>query len=322
MFDTFSLDPSSITPDHPKYNILASHVQLPLRNDKLITVMLIQKPLSKNDIMEWIATKAKNDKSMNTPLIDPLSAQVDEFIHKYKKNPPKTTDISSDKILDFLEDMRDAINDENDVDRLDIIETYICHQLYDYLFTHPDGDEAMQDEALESRIAALNLLDLDLNHLGVSFDDEEKQFEDIAKLAGTQLQQLNTMMGAKEKLQALVKTHQIIVDAVEGFSDKHRHAPTTTLDDNAEVVQEMKHAMATVHEEEKKPSQINADVLLPILIFTIVKSNPTHFLSNLKFIQRYRRPDQLRGQASYCLTNMVMFYHPDQKSHSINIYSN
>jgi hypothetical protein len=311
LFDTFSLDPSSITPDHPKYNILASHVQLPLRNDKLITVMLIQKPLSRKDIIEWTETKAKNDKSINTPLIDPLSVQVDEFIQKYKKNPPKTTDLSSDKILDFLEDMRDEINNDNDVDRLDAIETYICHQLYDHLFTHPDGDEAMQDEALESRIAALNLLDLDLNHLGVSFDEEGKQFEDIAKIAGAQLQQLNTMMGAKDKLLALVKTHQIIVDAIEGFADKHRHAPTTTLDSSAEVVQEMKHAMATVNEEEEeeeeeKPSQVNADVLLPILIFTIVKSNPTHFLSNLKFIQRYRRQDQLRGQASYCLTNMVI----------------
>jgi gas vesicle protein len=261
--------------------------------------MLIQKPLSKKDIIEWTETKEKNNKSMSAPLIDPLSAQIDEFIQKFKKNPPKTADLSSDKVLDFLEDIRDKIDNENDVDRLDTIETYICHQLYDYLFTQPDGDEAMQDEALESRIAALNLLDLDLNHLGVSFDQEEKQFEDIAKLAGAQLQQLNTMMGAKEKLQALVKTHQIIVDAIEGFAENHRNTKTT-LDSSAEVVQEMKHAMASVNEK------VNADVLLPILIFTIVKSNPAYFLSNLKFIQRYRRPDQLRGQASYCLTNMVI----------------
>lgn len=49
----------------------------------------------------------------------------------------------------------------------------------------------------------------------------------------------------------------------------------------------------------------SADVLLPLLIFTVVKSNPTNFLSNLKFIQRFRRPSSITGQDSYCLTNMV-----------------
>lgn len=189
------------------------------------------------------------------------------------------------------------MHEDNGVEkeRLDVIETYLCNQLYDQLFTNPDGDEAMQDEALESRIAALNLLDLDLSHLGVLLEDpvDIENMNQIVRLAGTQLQQLNTIMGAKEKLEALIKTHQIIVDAIEEFAKNKQ-----TLDDNTEVVQEIKHAMSTV-------SSANADVLLPILIFTIVKSNPTNFLSNLKFIQRYRRPEELSGQASYCLTNMV-----------------
>ncbi|KAL0076871.1 hypothetical protein J3Q64DRAFT_1626509, partial [Phycomyces blakesleeanus] len=64
-------------------------------------------------------------------------------------------------------------------------------------------------------------------------------------------------------------------------------------------------------ETKEKPNSDNqnlhsasADVLLPLLIFTIVKSNPTNFLSNLRFIQRYRRQSHITGQASYCLTNM------------------
>lgn len=74
----FDLDPSSMTPDHPRYNVLASHVQLQLREDKLITVILIQRPLSKKDIIEWIETKAKNVKSIGSPLQDPSSPKVDE----------------------------------------------------------------------------------------------------------------------------------------------------------------------------------------------------------------------------------------------------
>lgn len=77
LFDSFSLDPASITPDHPKYNILASHVQLPLRDDKLITVMLIQRPLSKKEVTEWIETKSKNVKSIDSSQ-DTCSDKADE----------------------------------------------------------------------------------------------------------------------------------------------------------------------------------------------------------------------------------------------------
>ncbi|KAG2234131.1 hypothetical protein INT48_000308, partial [Thamnidium elegans] len=299
MFDSFNLDPCSITPDHPKYNILASHVQLPLRNDKLITVMLIQRPLSKKEVLEWIDTKAKNVKSIESTS-DACSSKADKFIKKFKKSRPKNTEAASNKLLDFLDDLRDEGVEK---ERLDVIETYICNQIYDELFTNPDGDEAMQDEALESRIAALNLLDLSLEHLGVLLQpDEIEKMNDIVKLAGSQLQQLNTIMGAKEKLNTLVKTHEIIVHAIEEFAKRNQ-----TLDTDAEVVQEMKHAMSTVEEPQRTElSSVNADILLPVLIFTIVKSNPTNFLSNLRFIQRYRRSEELlSGQASYCLTNMM-----------------
>lgn len=223
--------------------------------------------------------------------------------------------MSSKKVHAFLDDLRDTMKGKSDTEqineRLDVIETYLCNQLYDLLFTNPEGDEAMQDEALESRIAALNLLDLDLKHLGVSVENEEdkQELDKAVKEAGGQLQQLNSIMGAKEKLETLVLTHQIVVDTIERFAERHRNA--TTLDSDAEVVQEMKQAMSTVNEEEKlNPiTSASADVLLPILIFTIVKSNPTNFLSNLKFIQRYRRPEQLySGQTSYCLTNMVSHF--------------
>ncbi|ORZ21434.1 hypothetical protein BCR42DRAFT_193264 [Absidia repens] len=237
----------------------------------------------------------------------------------------------------------------------------------------------------------------------------------MVSAAGTQLQQLNSLPGAKEKLDILVKTHQIIVDTIEKFADKHKEA---AIDSDLEVVQEMKQAMSVVNDDtmqnstpkdaieantpnkqtlhtnqtpnddistphqlefiqtdnqhlddksgtaepkilqmgeldddfnkakdhdittntnDSDPSTFNtedgtksatetsttippfeqttlatasADVLLPLLIFTIVKSNPTNFLSNLKFIQRFRQPSRLTGQSSYCLINIVStLYH-------------
>lgn len=81
------------------------------------------------------------------------------------------------------------------------------------MFPTAGSDEALADEALESRIAALNLLDLDLKHLGVIVEDQEEvdEINQVVKTAGTQLQQLNSMASAKEKLEGVVKTHQVIV---------------------------------------------------------------------------------------------------------------
>lgn len=58
-------------------------------------------------------------------------------------------------------------------------------------------------------------------------------------------------------------------------------------------------------EDDQYIRSAGADVLLPVLIYTVVKSNPQKFISNLKFIQRYRMSSKLIGEASYCLTNMV-----------------
>lgn len=46
-----------------------------------------------------------------------------------------------------------------------------------------------------------------------------------------------------------------------------------------------------------------ADLLLPLIIYAVVKSNPTHFVSHLLFIQRYRSSFAFSGEASYALVN-------------------
>ncbi|CEG67400.1 hypothetical protein RMATCC62417_03837 [Rhizopus microsporus] len=257
----FSLGTSHMK-NHPRYTILASHIQLPLQ-DQQINVILIQKPISRKEIMDW--TRQDALKGLST------SDKVEKFIKQFKKNPPRTTEGANKTFLAFMQELHQDASDDDDDASLDKIESLLCEQLYDYFFTDPHGDEAMQGEALESRIAAFNLLDLDLSHLGVSLSQEE--MNTIVKLAGAQLQELNTIKGPKEKLDAIIKTHQIITE--------------------------------TVQQDAEKKELLNTDILLPLLIYTIVKTNPKNLLANLKFIQQFRRPDQLRGQSGYCLTNMM-----------------
>lgn len=53
-----------------------------------------------------------------------------------------------------------------------------------------------------------------------------------------------------------------------------------------------------------KPTEVNTDVLLPIIIYAVVKSNPVQLVSQLLFIQRYRRGGG-GGEESFCLINFL-----------------
>lgn len=47
----------------------------------------------------------------------------------------------------------------------------------------------------------------------------------------------------------------------------------------------------------------SADLILPLLIYSVVRANPPHLISHLRYIHRFRAESLLRGQASYCATN-------------------
>ncbi len=56
---------------------------------------------------------------------------------------------------------------------------------------------------------------------------------------------------------------------------------------------------------------MNADTFVPLLIYLVLRSNPPHLHSNIKFILEYRNPDKIVAEAAYFLTNMesaVMFW--------------
>lgn len=48
----------------------------------------------------------------------------------------------------------------------------------------------------------------------------------------------------------------------------------------------------------------SADAFVPILIFVVIRANPEHMLSNIEYINRFRSPNQLRGEAGYYLSSL------------------
>jgi hypothetical protein len=49
---------------------------------------------------------------------------------------------------------------------------------------------------------------------------------------------------------------------------------------------------------------VSGYVLLPMIIFSVVKSNPPHLVSNLLYTQRFRN-QSVGGEESYCLINLM-----------------
>lgn len=52
------------------------------------------------------------------------------------------------------------------------------------------------------------------------------------------------------------------------------------------------------------PTPVSSDILLPLLIYSVVKSNPSQLVSHLLFIQRFRN-ESVGGEEAYCLINLM-----------------
>jgi hypothetical protein len=49
---------------------------------------------------------------------------------------------------------------------------------------------------------------------------------------------------------------------------------------------------------------VSGDILLPLIIYAVVKSNPVRLVSHLLYVQRFRNKS-LGGEGSYCLVNLM-----------------
>ncbi|KAH9947014.1 hypothetical protein B0H21DRAFT_740607 [Amylocystis lapponica] len=240
---------------------------------------------------------------------------------------------------------------------MDVVERVVCLLFYDRLFLPESADDASHDEALSSRIAAVNLLDLGLTHLGVDIGKAGTEVEAVVRACGQTLVQLDKACYApSDKAAILVAAHKIIVDGLsrlppiglrpedEMLEEKTPHeaedAKHTTnqqpesAEDSAVSHDQSASAAATsptivlspedapsnttlLHHQKdaspplltvsrpSTPTPVSGDVILPLMIFAVVKANPPRFVSNLLYTQRFRRETGGGGEEGYCLINLM-----------------
>ncbi|KAL8287602.1 hypothetical protein RQP46_003460 [Phenoliferia psychrophenolica] len=300
------------------------------------------------------------------------------------------------------DDAEDSAAIEERVDNsLEEVERVVTVALYDRIFSPHSNGDGQADENLSSRIAALNILELSLDHLGIDlagggldeWNDGHRtirdSLEDIVGLAGKELGRLQDldMRSPAAKLAVFVNIHKIIVeglsklpniplkettdsapfsvrkssedvevemdDAAERLSRAHSlsgveaddsdaqtprpasstsesDVPTINLPtpesssspptspsscDNPDLASSMHEAMqdsTSVFDvtprrppSPAKASSSSADLILPLLIYLVVQYNPPRLPSTLAYVQRFRSDALMRGEASYCLTNVL-----------------
>ncbi|CAL1715405.1 unnamed protein product [Somion occarium] len=298
----------------------------------------------------------------------------------------KTADVFDEKEKDPEETAEDQ-KEKRVREVLEAVERTICSVFYDRLFLQPSSDDASHDEALSSRIAAVNLLDLTLAHLGVEVGNSGTEVEAVVHACGETLTQLDTACRAPaDKASILVAAHKIIVDGLSRLppvrlksdedeildektpraasfgkrrseADEDAASPevprpqidtktATLLPDSTEMVTSPDSdftstdtvkglvvdstttsstvvTMARQHSltvevplrtpspkltispaPPTTPTPVSGDIILPLMIFSVVKANPPHLVSHLLYTQRFRN-QVIGGEESYCLINLL-----------------
>ena len=163
------------------------------------------------------------------------------------------------------------------------VEKRICERVYKRIWRHRSTLDEVRDEKLRSRTAALALVGIGLEDLGIKVGQplvdsqntealKDLQIDEWMSKARDGLFKMNDVKSPKEKLEHLAATHKSIVDMLTKFHQ----------------------------------SSSSADEILPTLIYTLITTPPEgiNVISNLNFTQRFRAANKIDGEAAYCLTNL------------------
>lgn len=154
------------------------------------------------------------------------------------------------------------------------MEKLIMNRLYTRTFS-PEIPEARRDDSHEEDIIIDRVLNdkmtiwhwIEGRHLDIP-NRFLRNGEAFVKLASDELNKINHYRAPRDKVVCVLNCCKVIFGLLR----------------------------QTKHEE-------NADSFLPILIYVVIKAHPANLISNINYIQRFRNPDKLFGEAGYYLSS-------------------
>lgn len=160
---------------------------------------------------EWVVNPIANEESLEDTAerVQEFYTQLEEGLRVELSKATRTHERETSSDVASVENEKDTgekVEDENEArirEVMELAERTVCSLFYDRcvhdffhayvltrtwngnrLFMQPSTDDASHDEALSNRVAALNVLDLSLEHLDIEVGEAGSRVDDIIKACG------------------------------------------------------------------------------------------------------------------------------------------
>jgi len=149
---------------------------------------------------------------------------------------------------------------------LEGIEKTLMNKIFDYAFSPRGSDDAKLDESINQRILQFHWVEL--RHFDVKIDI---QYLPYLARAQAELMNINKFKSPRDKVTCILNVCKVLYNLIKklGTGDS------------------------------------GADAFFPLLVYTVLQSNPFKLVSNCEYIQRYRNSSKLRSETGYYLTNLL-----------------
>ncbi|KLT38332.1 hypothetical protein CC85DRAFT_331699 [Cutaneotrichosporon oleaginosum] len=219
-------------------------------------------------------------KDLRAKSADPVARYLKSFLTNFAKKPFTVNEQIKliHDFLAFIEGKMRAVEpwksqSEAEFDNaLEAMEKLVMNRLYPYTFTpqlhdgHPiTTDDLERDAVFAQRVRLFGWVQE--KHLDVPEGEAAQGFLGFAE---QELLKINHYKAPRDKMICILNCCKVIFGLI-------------------------RHAMG---------NEAGADAFVPILIFVVLRASPDCMLSNVEYIQRFRNPEKLQGEAGYYLSSL------------------
>ncbi|KAG6846732.1 hypothetical protein H0H93_012197, partial [Arthromyces matolae] len=210
-----------------------------VKEDKNKSLLLSRSPVEKDNggqyVVSWTEEAPENSsirvQDFYLALEQEMRLSEGSPMGRYKKESEEGDGASDEKRI------KDKIESEAKIkESMDVVERTICSLFYDRLYMQPTSDDLSHDETLSSRVAALNMLDLGLEHLDIHVEHPSAELDSLIKSCGETLSQLQSCRSPGDKAALLVSAHKIVVDGLSSLP------PIRLMSEEESKAQKAKHS--------------------------------------------------------------------------------
>lgn len=219
--------------------------------------------------------------SLRTKSAEPIARYIKSFLHEFHRGawtPAQQERILADFQRFISVKLRDyepfkSMSKQERKNSMEGVEKLITTRLYTRLFppvmapilrTDGHNEDLMRDQLFEKKMRLWGWVE------GRHLDINEQYLQStFTKLAEAEISKMHQFKSPRDKMICVLNCSKVIFALIR----------------QAQLEQ-------------------NADSFLPLLIYVVLKAHPTHLVSSLNYIQRFRNREQLQGETAYYLSTI------------------